>query len=78
MPISYLIIALILLCILFAISLKSDKLFIFLATTFFMFCGIMIILFLYFLEKDHYFTFNLNDPKGRYIINYDGDYWLTY
>lgn len=25
-----------------------------------------------------YFTFPLNDTKGRYIVNYDGDYWLTY
>lgn len=25
-----------------------------------------------------YFTFPLNDPKGKYVINYDGDYWLTY
>jgi hypothetical protein len=27
----------------------------------------------------HYFgTFPLNDTKGKYIINYDGDYWVTY
>lgn len=25
-----------------------------------------------------YFTFPLDDRKGKYIINYDGDYWLTY
>jgi hypothetical protein len=25
-----------------------------------------------------YFAFPLADPKGSYVINYDGDYWLTY
>lgn len=27
---------------------------------------------------NYYFTFPLDDQKGRYLINYDGDYWLTY
>ncbi len=26
----------------------------------------------------YYGTFNLNDKQGRYIMNYDGDYWITY
>lgn len=26
----------------------------------------------------YYSTFPLNDLKGRYILNYDGDYWITY
>lgn len=25
-----------------------------------------------------FFDFPLNDPMGKYILNYDGDYWLTY
>ena len=25
-----------------------------------------------------YFTFPLDDPKGQYVMNYDGDYWVTY
>lgn len=25
-----------------------------------------------------YADFPLDDPKGRYVLNYDGDYWLTY
>lgn len=29
-------------------------------------------------SPNYYFTFPLDDQKGRYIINYDGDYWLTY
>jgi hypothetical protein len=30
------------------------------------------------LKPQYYFTFNLEDPKGIYVVNYDGDYWLTY
>jgi hypothetical protein len=26
----------------------------------------------------YYLTFPLDDKKGKYLINYDGDYWLTY
>ena len=27
----------------------------------------------------HYYnTFRLDDPRGEYVLNYDGDYWLTY
>lgn len=29
-------------------------------------------------SPNYYLTFPLNDPKGVYIINYDGDYWVTY
>lgn len=29
-------------------------------------------------SPSHYLTFPLDDKKGRYLINYDGDYWLTY
>lgn len=25
-----------------------------------------------------YVDINLDDPHGRYVLNYDGDYWLTY
>lgn len=25
-----------------------------------------------------YFTFDLKDPVGIYLVNYDGEYWLTY
>lgn len=43
---------------------------------------IFISLFLYGLLQEfiphQYFTFPLNDPHGRYVLNYDGDYWLTY
>ena len=27
---------------------------------------------------EYFLTFNLNDTKGKYIMNYDGDYWITY
>lgn len=29
-------------------------------------------------QPQYYFTFNLEHQKGIYIVNYDGDYWLTY
>lgn len=28
-------------------------------------------------QPDYYYTFKLDDPKARYVINYDGDYWIT-
>lgn len=29
-------------------------------------------------QPHYYGTFPLDDPNGIYLINYDGDYWLTY
>lgn len=29
-------------------------------------------------QPHYYGRFPLNDPKGVYLINYDGEYWLTY
>lgn len=29
-------------------------------------------------QPHEYYSFPLDDAKGRYVLNYDGDYWLTY
>ena len=80
-PLLYKILFIIILVILFHFLKNTKILQLFISTLCIISIAVSIFIICAFVDQlipHTYGTFRLDDKQGRYIINYDGDYWLTY